>query len=85
MNEQTIVRTIPLQPGRRAEWFADANVIGLAPGLSECEQDQAITELQAEWRRSGMRLVPGRLGIAVAAVAVGAIELIPLVTSRPWA
>lgn len=85
MNEDTIVRTIPLHPGRRAEWFADANVIGLAPGLSECEQEEAITELQAEWRRSGMRLIPGRLGVAVAAATVGAIELIPLVTSQPLA
>lgn len=83
MNEDTIIRTIPLRDGRRWEWFADANVIGLAPGLTEAEQDEAICELQAEWRRKGLRVIHGGgLGMAVAAVGVAVLEIAPVLTSH---
>lgn len=79
MNEETIIRTIPLRPGRRWEWFADCNVIGLAPGLTDTERQEAVTELQAEWRRSGLRLIPGAIAAVAAAatVAVGMLDLAP--------
>ena len=57
MNEDTLIKTMPLPHGRDWEWFADANVVALAPHLDVAEREQALSELQAQWRRSGIRLV----------------------------
>lgn len=60
MNEDTLIKTMPLPHGRDWEWYADANVVVLAPHLCPEERERALSELQAQWRRSGIRLVEGR-------------------------
>ena len=57
MNEETLIKTMPLPQGRDWEWFADANVIALSPDLCPAKREAALSELQAQWRRSGLRLV----------------------------
>lgn len=52
MNEATIIKTLDLPGGQRWELYADANVIALAPGLTDCERDQALDEVCAHWRQS---------------------------------
>lgn len=88
MNEDTIVTTAvaPLPYGRRGEWHADANLIRLAPGLSQEERNVAISELVAEWRRGGLRVISGG-AVAVAAVVAGVaaalvVDVMPLVASQ---
>lgn len=42
MNEDTDIRTIPLPYGRDWQWFAEANVLCLAPHLSPEGRERAI-------------------------------------------
>ena len=58
MNEDTLIKTLPLPNGRDWEWYADANVIVLAPHLCPAERERALCNLQAQWRREGFRLIP---------------------------
>lgn len=84
MNEDTIVVTAtrPLPHGRQGEWHADANLIRLAPGLSQAQRDEAISQLVAEWRRGGLRVIPGGvLAVALLAVGVAAAMLVDVVAA----
>lgn len=67
--EKTIVKTMPLPNGRKWAWYADANLIALAPGLSEEERDDALTEVTAFWRRSCLRIVSGVVAVGAAALS----------------
>ena len=58
MNEHTLIKTMPLPQGRDWEWFADANIVVLAPHLCEEGRERALTEVQAHWRRSCIRVLP---------------------------
>ena len=58
MNEDTLIKTMPLPQGRDWEWFADANIVVLAPHLCPAQREQALTEVQAHWRRSCLRVLP---------------------------
>lgn len=42
--------TMPLPHGRDWLWYADLNIVALAPHLDDAGRDRAIDELQAEWR-----------------------------------
>lgn len=55
--EHTIVKTLDLPLGQPWAWYADANVVGLARGLSQQQREDALTEAQAHWRRSWLRIV----------------------------
>jgi polyphosphate kinase 2 (PPK2 family) len=57
MNEDTLIRTMPLPHGQLWAYHADANVIVLSPCLDAAGREAAITELQAQWRRSALRVV----------------------------
>lgn len=57
MNEDTLIKTMALPHGRLWEWYADANIIVLSPCLDEQGRESALNELQAQWRRSGLRVV----------------------------
>lgn len=59
MNEDTIIRYMPLAPGTRPwRWHADANLVILCSSLDEHGREEALSDLQAQWRREGMRVVP---------------------------
>jgi hypothetical protein len=58
MTEKTVVRTMELPNGRDWLWFADLNVVGLAPHLDAAGVERAYAEMTAWWRRSCLRLVP---------------------------
>lgn len=58
MNEDTLVKTMPLPHGQTWAWFADANVVALSPCLSVEGRELALTEVQSHWRRSCLRVVP---------------------------
>lgn len=58
MNEDTIVKILPLPHGQDWAWHADANVIVLSDCLDDAGRDAALCDLQAQWRRSGLRVVP---------------------------
>jgi hypothetical protein len=58
VNEDTIIRYMPLAPGTKPwRWHADANLIILCSSLDPCGQEAALLDLQAQWRRSGLRVV----------------------------
>ena len=59
MNEYTQIKYLDLPHGRPWEWYGDANVIVLAPRFrTDCQgREQALTEVQAHWRRSCIRVV----------------------------
>lgn len=59
MNEETLVKTVPLPFGRTWEWYGDANVVVLSPDLDAEGRDRALDEVQAFWRRSCLRVVGG--------------------------
>lgn len=56
MNEDTIVLTMELPGPRKWAWLPDANMIILAAGMCPAEQESALSEVQAHWRRSHLRL-----------------------------
>ena len=58
MGEKTLIKTMELPAGRDWEWFGDANVVVLAAHLDEEGRQRALTEVQAFWRRSCIRVVP---------------------------
>lgn len=58
MTEKTVVKTIELPDGRDWLWYADANVVALAPHLDDEGRERALSEVQAFWRRSCLHLVP---------------------------
>ena len=57
MNEDTLIKTMQLPNGRLWEWFADANLVVLSPCLDQDGREAAISELQAQWRRTGIRVI----------------------------
>jgi hypothetical protein len=57
MNEDTLIKTMPLPHGQTWALFADANVIVLSPCLDEDGREQALNDVQAHWRRSGLRII----------------------------
>lgn len=61
MNEETIVKILPLPHGQDWAWHADANVVVLSHCLDDAGREAAISDFQAQWRRSGLRLVPEAL------------------------
>lgn len=77
MNEDTVVKTLSLPHGRLWEWYPDANVIALSPCLDEAGREAAISEIQEQWRRQWIRIVPPAL-MAVAGSVAAAVELVPL-------
>jgi hypothetical protein len=44
--------TMPLPHGRDWLWYADLNLVALAPHLDDAGRERALDELQAEWRAS---------------------------------
>lgn len=58
MNDDTLIKTMPLPDGRLWEWFPDANVVVLAPGMCPAQQEEALNQVQAHWRRSCLRVLP---------------------------
>lgn len=60
-HEDTLVKTLDLPPGQDWAWFADANIVGLAPHLTPEGRERALSEVQAYWRRSCLRIVPDEL------------------------
>jgi hypothetical protein len=59
LNEDTLVKTLALPFGEKWAWYADANVIVLSPCLDQAGREAALCELQAKWRRSGIRVLDG--------------------------
>lgn len=59
VNEETLVVTVELSSGRDWAWYADLNMVGLGAHLDEAGREQALTELQAAWRRGFICVVPG--------------------------
>lgn len=59
MNEDTLVKTMPLPYGQEWLWIADANMVILSPCLDEVGRERALCEVSAHWRRSCLRLVDG--------------------------
>jgi hypothetical protein len=57
LNEDTLIKTMPLPFGQRWLWLADANMVLLSPCLDERQREMAMGELQAHWRRSCIRVV----------------------------
>lgn len=57
MNEQTVVKTMALPFGQKWLYHADANVLVLSEALDEQGREDALSDMQAAWRRSGMRVV----------------------------
>jgi len=57
VNEDTLLLTRPLPYGQEWAWHADANIVVLAPHLCPEERERALTEVQAHWRRSCLRVV----------------------------
>lgn len=57
MVEQTVVQVLDLPEGTDWVWFGDANIVGVARRLCPEGRDQALSDLQAEWRRSMIRVV----------------------------
>ena len=58
MNEDTVIRYMPLAPGTRPwRWHADANLVVLCSSLDENGREEALSDLQAHWRREGLRVV----------------------------
>lgn len=56
--EETIVRVldcVPADPGWA--WFPDCNMVGVSSQLCAEEQDKALADLSAKWRRSMLRIV----------------------------
>jgi hypothetical protein len=57
LNEYTLVKTVPGLP-QRWIWYADANVVGLAPCVDTPEKrSEALAEVYAHWRRSCIQVV----------------------------
>lgn len=46
---------MPLPHGRDWLWFADLNIVALAPHLDDIGRERALDELQDEWRASVRR------------------------------
>jgi hypothetical protein len=59
-NEKTVIRVMSLPEGKDWVWFGDVNVIGVSDRLDEAGQMVAVLDLQAEWRRTMVELVPRR-------------------------
>lgn len=59
-NESTVIRVMSLPEGRDWVWFGDLNVIGVSDRLDEAGQMVAVLDLQSQWRRSMIELVPRR-------------------------
>lgn len=57
MNEDTIVKALPLPYGQRWLWLADANMVLLSDELDEAGRESALCDVQAHWRRSCIRVV----------------------------
>lgn len=57
MNEDTLVVTLDLPFGQSWAWYPDANMVALKPGMCPEQQEQALSEVQAHWRRSIIRVV----------------------------
>lgn len=58
MNEDTLIKTMPLPGDQKWAWYADANIVALSPCLDDEGRERAISEVQAYWRRSCIRVVP---------------------------
>lgn len=58
MNEHTVVVTMPLPHGRDWELFTDANVVALAPHLTDCERAQALIDVSTFWQRNLLDVLP---------------------------
>jgi hypothetical protein len=54
----TDIVTMDLPFGQDWLWFAELNMVALAPHLDAAARERALDELQEEWRRS-VRLVRG--------------------------
>lgn len=52
--EPTIV-TMPLPHGRDYLWYADLNVVALAPHLDTAGRERALYQLTVEWRTATAR------------------------------
>lgn len=59
-NEKTVIRVMSLPEGRDWVYYGDLNVIGVSDRLDEAGQMVAVLDLQAEWRRTMVELVPHR-------------------------
>lgn len=62
VNEETLIVTVDLPSGRDWAWFADCNTVGLGAHLDAAGRERALTELQDEWRRAFVRVVPDPVG-----------------------
>jgi len=84
VNEETIIRTMPLPHGQLWALHCDANVIVLSPCLDAAGREAAITELQAQWRRSALRVVDEAPNVAAEARTTVPMKRLPaaLVTAE---
>lgn len=58
VTEKTLIKTMELPYGQAWAWFADANVVGLSATLNDEERENALSEVQAHWRRACLTVVP---------------------------
>jgi len=61
MYEETVVVVMPLPAGVNAVFCEDSNIVCLSDQLDEDGRDQALAELQAQWRRNALRSIRGGL------------------------
>jgi hypothetical protein len=59
-NESTVIRVMSLPEGRDWVWFGDLNVIGVSDRLDEAGQMVAVLDLQSQWRKTMIEVVPPR-------------------------
>lgn len=58
MTEKTIIHTMELPYGQEWLWYPEANMVALSPCLDAAGRERALSEVQAYWRRSCIKLVP---------------------------
>lgn len=58
--EKTVVKVMRLPEGVDWQWHPDLNIVTLSDRLDEAGRMVALLDLQAQWRRSMIRVVPPR-------------------------
>lgn len=56
--EPTLIRRMQLAPGTDWVWMPELNIVGVSADLDDAGVEAALNDVQVQWRRKLMRMVP---------------------------